>query len=270
MSEPVHRTILLADIEKSGQGDDVVQQVRRDQMYETVQSALEAAGVRPADTRLEDRGDGVMALIQPHVPKTALLRALLTQLPPRLYDYNRLAAHSARVRLRMVLAAGEVTLHTVPGGVEGAVGWDLNQAYRLLDCDPLRRALAQREEGEDVALCVSDAVYQGVVRHEHHGIRRDAFRPFTAEGKEGQLRGWLYEPGRAGQDVSGGNTEAGAEPERRAPRPAHPSGGNPGPRPAHGGAYVAGDQYGVAGGTVNGDVVFGEVLGDGRRRGARP
>jgi hypothetical protein len=273
MSEPLHQTILLADIEGSGKSDDLVRRVKRHHMYEAIQYALDAAEVQRTDQRLEDRGDGVLALVSSTVPKAALLRALLTEVPARLHGYNRLAAESARVRLRVVLAAGEVALDEIPGALGGVVGWDLDQAFRLLDGEPLRRALRHRRktggEGEDVVICVSEAVYRGVVRHDHHGIRRDAFHVVTVAGKEGPIRGWLYgepapedTPGEApaGRDGSAGGADAA---DRAAAGVAFHGGA-----PSFGGGFVAGDQHGVSGGRVDGDVVMGnKIVGNGNGNG---
>ncbi|MDT0342012.1 nucleotidyl cyclase domain-containing protein [Streptomyces litchfieldiae] len=263
MTEPLHQTILLADIEGSGRSDDVVRRVKRHHMYEVVQCTLDAAGVSRTDQRLEDRGDGVLALVSAAVPKAALLRAMLTEIPARLHDYNRIAADSSRVRLRTVLAAGEVALDEIPGALGGVIGWDLDQAFRLLDSEPLRAELRRRRDsggtGEDAVICVSEAVFGGVVRHDHHGIRRAAFHPFTVEGKEGPVRGWLYgEPTRerepAGNEEHGGH----AGPASR------PGGARPPAGAVFNGPYVAGNQYGVSGGQVGGDVVMGnKIVGDG-------
>lgn len=280
MPEPVHQNILLADIEGSGHGDDVVRRVRRHHMYEVVQYALEAADVPHSEQRLEDRGDGVMALVTATVPKAALLRAVLTEIPARLHSYNRIAVDSARVRLRVVLAAGEVALDEVPGALGGVVGWDLDQAFRLLDGEPLRKALRQRRnaggEGEDVVICVSEAVYQGVVRHEHRGIRRDAFHPVTVAGKEGPVRGWLY-----GQPPPGDAPEA-ARPAGEKPPEGRGTPGGPGQPDAtasgatvasqggalsFGGRLVMGNQIGVTGGHVSGDVVMGDKTVEGSEDG---
>jgi hypothetical protein len=272
MSEPLHQTILLTDIEGSGQSDDLVRRVRRHHMYEAVQYALEAAEVRRTDQRLEDRGDGVMVLVSATVPKAALLRAVLSEIPARLHGYNRVAAASAQVRLRVVLAAGEVALDEIPGALGGVVGWDLDQAFRLLDGEPLRQALRHGSDADgmrrDAAVCVSEAVYRGVVRHDHHGIRRDAFHPVTVAGKEGPVHGWLYgvpapdgtprgRPARdAREERSVGDETTHEAPSRRSAGGIAFHGGSP----SFGGSLVAGDQHGVSGGTVVGDVVMGSKI----------
>jgi hypothetical protein len=259
MPDPIHHTILLADIAGFGGRDDVVQTVMRRQLYDVILQTLEAAGVQRTELRLEDRGDAVLVLVSPTVAKAALLRAALAEIPARLHDYNRLAASSARVRLRVVLAAGEVALHRIPDAVEGAVGHDLNQAFRLLDAEPLRQAL--RDSGADVLLCVSDGVYQGVARHSPTGVRGEQFHRVTVEGKEGPLTAWLHSA-TAG---SAAGSSAGAEPGTAgaavsADAASGPAGAGPGGGGGVGfaGGQVLGDQYGMAGGTVGGDFVMGD------------
>lgn len=250
--EPVHRSILLADIAGSGQSDDVVRRVRRRHMYEAVEHALESAGVQRTDQRLEDRGDGVMALVSPTVSKVRLLRAVLAEIPARLHGYNRVAADSARVRLRVVLAAGEVALDERPDTLGGAVGWDLDQAFRLLDGEPLRAALRQRE---DAVICVSEAVYQGVVRHDHHGIRHDAFHEVTVAGKEGPVRGWVYgELAPQGRGRPPGARPAPSTEPQPEPQPGPP------PGVSFGSVYITGNQRGVVGNNIQGNITLGNVL----------
>ncbi|NYI05849.1 adenylate/guanylate cyclase domain-containing protein [Allostreptomyces psammosilenae] len=219
MTEPVGRTILLMDVEGSGGRDDVEQAVIRRMLYSVLADTLEAAGVEPTERRVEDRGDGVMVLISPTVPKPHLIRALLTETPARLHAGNRVAGPGTQVRLRIVLATGEVALDE-----HGAVGADLVAAFRLLDSDALRAAL--RRSAEPSALCVSDAVHHGVVRHGHLGIRPEHFHRFRTPTKEGAADAWLYDPTRtaAGPTRPADGAPAGAEPTPGRPdQPAAPA-----------------------------------------------
>jgi hypothetical protein len=190
MPDPINRTILLLDIEGFGKHDDVQQTFMRRVLYDVVRATLEAAGVEPTAQRLEDRGDSVIALVNPEIPKVRLLRALLTETPALLHGYNRVAASSTQVRLRIVLASGEVALHEIPGALGGLVGSDLNQACRVLDSQLLRDALRTRP-GESV-LCVSESVYRGTVSHGYPGIRPEEFHRIVVPGKEGPVPAWLH------------------------------------------------------------------------------
>ncbi|MEU3093367.1 hypothetical protein ABZ690_00675 [Streptomyces sp. NPDC006967] len=304
MTDPVSRTILLLDIERFSDRDDVEQAYLRRILYDVTDRALEAAGIDETLRMRADRGDSVMELIDANAPVTALLRALLTEVPAQLRAVNRMASRSAQIRLRGVVASGYVAVDRH----DGWVGSDLNHACRLLDAALLRAAL--RERDDDFALCVSDALYTGVVRHDHPGVPAAGFHRVTVDSKNGPLTAWLHghvpevsgtrggehgdDPGDRGEDhgdrgageVPGGSGDRPAPAAAAAPaspedgphqsRPA-PDGhrGAPAPGPvlgisggtvSFGGGYVAGDQHGVSGGQVTGDVVMGGKT----ERGERP
>ncbi|MFJ9632100.1 hypothetical protein ACIRU8_30825 [Streptomyces sp. NPDC101175] len=188
MSDPVSRTILLLDIERYSDRDDVEQSYLRRMLYDITDRTLESAGIDETRRLRADRGDSVMELIDASAPVTALLRALLIEVPVRLKAVNRMASRSAQIRLRGVLATGYVAVDQH----DGWVGSDLNHACRLLDADVLRAAL--RERTADFALCVSDALYAGVVRHDHLGIPAVDFHRVTVASKNGPLEAWLHGP----------------------------------------------------------------------------
>ncbi|WP_392963998.1 hypothetical protein [Streptomyces sp. LN245] len=208
MTDPVSRTILLLDIERYSDRDDVEQAYLRRMLYDITDRALESAGI---DERLRlraDRGDSVMELIDANASVTALLRALLTEVPHQLRAVNRMASSSAQIRLRGVVATGYIAVDEH----DGWVGSDLNHACRLLDAGLLRAAL--RERPDDFALCVSESVHTGIVRHDHPGIPAQGFHAVTVDSKNGPLRAWLHGPVPHGAHGPG---ESG-EPRRRTAR----------------------------------------------------
>ncbi|MEU6222753.1 hypothetical protein [Streptomyces sp. NPDC047042] len=294
MTDPLSRTILLLDIERFSDRDDVEQAYLRRMLYDITDRALESAGIDETRRLRADRGDSVMELIDANAPVTALLRALLVDVPAQLKVVNRMASSSAQIRLRGVVATGYVAVDEH----DGWVGTDLNDACRLLDAQLLRAAL--RERPDDLALIVSDALYTGVVRHDHPGIPAGEFHPVGVDTKNGPMRAWLHGPppsghqaapaGTADQDhrdtgageAPGGSGDRPAPQTRQTPRTPHApdaaessrvpaQGTSPAPesRPAPGavfnfngavnvgGSVVAGDQHGVSGGQVTGDVNMG-------------
>ncbi|GGW56531.1 hypothetical protein [Streptomyces griseoloalbus] len=290
MREPVNRTILLLDIERFSRRDDVVQAVLRRTLNKIVDETLEAAGVEATQQYREDRGDGLIVLLSGDVAKTVLLRTLVTTTPELLHEHNLLASDSAQMRLRIVLAVGEVAHDPHAGTTGGLVGHDLNQACRLLDADVLRSALAERQD-EHCVLAVSAPVYEGVVRHGHRGVRPDLFRQADVTVKDGTLPAWIHQGASSGRTPTARITAPAPEPdspparssapaqaaeaaEAHPPAPAAGRTAAPAPAPApqersagavfhfHGapvihGSLVGGDQQGVSGGQVTGDVVLG-------------
>lgn len=265
-TEPVSRTILLFDIERFSDRDDVEQAYLRRMLYAIADRTLEAAGIDETQRMRADRGDSVMELIDAGASVAGLLRALLTEVPAQLRAVNRLASRSAQIRLRGVVATGFVAVDPL----DGWVGSDLNHACRLLDAQVLRDALGERPD--DFALCVSESVHSGIVRHDHPGVPRDAFHTVTAGSKNGPLRAWLHGPVPARSGT--GDDGHGERGEGESPAPGgpgeHPAPGSPSPqRPesgpvvhfqgaaSFGGSQVFGDHHGVSGGQVTGDVHLG-------------
>ncbi|MGW5738975.1 MULTISPECIES: hypothetical protein [Streptomyces] len=242
MTATVNRTILLFDIEQFGKRDDVEQAFLRRLLYDVADQTLMAAGIDKTARLRADRGDSVMELIDANVPVSVLLKSLLAETPALLRNKNRVASNSAQMRLRIVLSTGHVAVDEL----DGWVGSDLNHACRLLDAAPLREALRQRQE--DSVLCVSDGVYQGVVRHGPLGVRPEQFRRITVDAKEGPTVAWVH--GEVGS---------------AAPRPADE--GTVPQEPAtgaqHNTTYVGRDQYG-GNAHVQGDVHYRFGGGDGR------
>ncbi|MCX5060779.1 MULTISPECIES: hypothetical protein [unclassified Streptomyces] len=273
MNNPVSRTILLLDIERYSDRDDVEQAYLRRMLYDITDRTLAAAGIDETLRLRADRGDSVMELIDASAPVTALLRSLLTQVPAQLRAVNRMASSSAQIRLRGVVATGWVAVDEH----DGWVGSDLNHACRLLDAQILRAAL--RERTDDFALCVADPLYTGVVRHDHTGIPKAEFHAVTVDSKNGPLKAWLHGPvpgGAAHEDHgdTGAGEASGGSGDRPTPRvpqqggPA-PDRGAPAPGPVFngavtiGGGTVSGDQNNVTGNQIGGDF----TIGGGNKRG---
>ncbi|WP_405614492.1 hypothetical protein [Streptomyces sp. NBC_00076] len=188
MMADAQRSILLFDAEHYSDRDDVQQAYLRRVLYEIIDHVLAAAGINEAQRRREDRGDSVMELIDASVSLTALLRALITEMPKRLLAVNRALSSGAQVRIRGVLATGHVTIDEY----DGWVGSDLNRAWRMLNAEFLRKAL--QEQTNNIALCISDSVYQGTVRHGRPLIPLESFHRVTFDSRDGQMAAWLTSP----------------------------------------------------------------------------
>ncbi|MYW33356.1 hypothetical protein [Streptomyces sp. SID2119] len=252
MSDPVNSTILLLDIERYSDRDDVEQSYLRRMLFGLTDRVLLAAGIEETLRRRADRGDSVMELIDANASLTALLRSLLAVVPAELHALNRLASSSARMRLRCVVTSGYVAVD--PDG--GWVGSDLNHACRLLDADVLRNEL--KKSSGDFALCVSEPVYSGVVRHNHLGVVAEEFHAVTVESKNGDLPARVHRPYSRAEP-----SEPMAGP-RAADRPSGPvpPGAAGFPAGTVQGGVFGGSNHGIGGGIFHGDVHIGGASGD--------
>ena len=188
---PMHRSIVVIDLEGSTTRTNLVKGALRRSMYDLLGRALEAVPI--TDNHLEkpaDRGDGVLLLIRPYddVPKTALLDRLIPALTGLVSEYNmRVTQPALRMRLRAVVHAGEVH-----GDDKGFYGEAIDIAIRLLDSAAVKRAL--REAESPLVLVVSEEIYYGIVAHGY--VDGGGYRPAVRVRVAGkQHRGWVHVPG---------------------------------------------------------------------------
>ena len=156
----VHRAIVIVDVENFGDParTNAHQLAVRDAMYKALRQSFARARISWAGCAVEDRGDGVLVLVSPEVPKSWLVTRLPARLAEMLGRHNAACPAPERIRLRMALHAGEVHQDA-----HGFAGTSVNRAFRLIEAPPSRTAL--RDSAGVVALIVSDWFYDEVVRH---------------------------------------------------------------------------------------------------------
>lgn len=187
MEFPTHRSILAFDIEGFSEPyrDDPARVGVRAGFYRVVREAFHAAGLVWADTRHDDRGDGAVVLISPLVPKVLLIDPLLVCLRATLTEYNRTAELAERIRLRCAVHAGEVS-----DDEYGMSGIDLILAFRMLDSVELRASLER--SAANLAVIVSDVIYQAVVRHGYRDIDPATYHPVPIQVKKNRIHAWIH------------------------------------------------------------------------------
>ncbi len=194
--DAVHRTIVVVDIERSNHPI----RTNRDQVAirKAMYQALTVAVRRDIWLRChnEDRGDGVLVLVPPDVPKIQLVTSLLNRLEAALERHNatmerRDAARAAatQIKLRVAVHAGEVTFDE-----HGVVGTAITHTFRMVEAPPLKAGLASSTGV--YALIVSEWFFNEVVFH-HPDARPDLYRRVNCEVKETQLSAYMRVPGQS-------------------------------------------------------------------------
>jgi tetratricopeptide (TPR) repeat protein len=185
----LHRAILCVDVE--GFGDrrrtNPDQAVVRDGLYRSLRDAFTRSGVEWDACYHEDRGDGVLVLVSPDVPKNLLVGRVPRELAAALSEHNRAHDIEARIRLRMAVHAGEVL-----SDAHGVVGAAINVAFRLLEGVELKRALAA--SAGTLAVVASEWFFDEVIRHDPASDPA-AYRQVQISVKETQTSAWIYVPG---------------------------------------------------------------------------
>jgi tetratricopeptide (TPR) repeat protein len=181
----VHRAILIVDVERFGDParTNAHQLAVRDALYQALRQSFASARISWADCVTEDRGDGVLILVPPVVPKSWLVTRLPSYLAEALACHNAAHPEEERIRLRVALHAGEV--HQDPHGFAGV---SINRAFRLVEAPASRTAL--RDSSGVIALIVSDWFYDEVVRH-HTAAGPSCFRQVHVVMKETEMTAWV-------------------------------------------------------------------------------
>jgi tetratricopeptide (TPR) repeat protein len=189
--EPVYRGIVGIDIERFARAEwtDPVRARLRGRLYRLVDDAIAHAEIAPSLTARNDIGDGLLVLVDAAISTARLLHPLATSLAGGLADDNQQVPRSERMRLRVVVHAGEALQDA-----HGHTGASLNHAARLLDAEATRAVLAGSPAAEMV-LVVSDVVHEGVMRHAYQGIDPAGWQPVRIHTKETSTRAWVHLPG---------------------------------------------------------------------------
>ncbi|WP_148086294.1 hypothetical protein [Actinocorallia herbida] len=175
-------SILMIDITGFNQGcrTDIDRLDLRDVIYRGLRAGFERAGMPWADCHVEDRGDGALVVVPPHIPTRLLLRPL-ADLAEIVHRHNLDALPGGRLTVRAALNVGPVV-----ADAQGLVGGEINGTARLLDARVLKRRLA--ESGGAVGVIVSRFVYDTAVRPLPSFC---AFYPVRFQVKETRATGWV-------------------------------------------------------------------------------
>jgi len=158
-------------------------EVRR-ALYAILAEAFDRSGISWAACHREDRGDGALIVVPPHVAPRLLIDPLPDRLRVGLRRHNRAAGAALTIRLRVACDIGPVT--SDPHGVSGSC---IIRAARLLDAPAFKKRMAASPTA-DLGLIVSSYVYDSVIRHMRGRSGPDGYERVGVEVKETRLNAW--------------------------------------------------------------------------------
>ncbi|WP_229908250.1 hypothetical protein [Amycolatopsis oliviviridis] len=181
-------SIDIAGFGQVGRSSEIFVQVRR-MLFGLLADAFEASGIAWEACLKRDTGDGMIVVVPPHFPKFRLLLPLLSQLAAELAKYNVVTEPELRIRVRVAIHAGEVTLDEY-----GVTGRPKVLLARLLDSQVLRDALADAPDGSPVVVLVSDRFHEDVQDQGGPGLDTMSYRQVLVREKETEVDAWLHVP----------------------------------------------------------------------------
>ncbi|HEY6492835.1 MAG TPA: hypothetical protein VIZ43_06140 [Trebonia sp.] len=185
--DPVPRSLVGVDIEGFGRRGDLDHLDLRKALRNVCAEAF--AQINVHEVHQEDRGDALLIVVGPDVPKPRLVSDLVRELGTALRRFNSRLLPQARMRLRVALHNGEVLFDD-----DGLAGETVVALMRLLDAQELREALAIAPD--DLAVIVSDRMHHDAVVQRHRGIDPAEFREVRVSLKEFSEPAWIRVPGR--------------------------------------------------------------------------
>lgn len=184
-----HCTIVAVDIEGFGKysRNDTNRLRIRHGLYGAMRYTFETTGVPWGSCDRADTGDGVLILVPADVPKSLFADLLPNVLADALVRHNRSHPIEEKIRLRLALHAGEINYDD-----HGATSSSITHAFRLLDADVFRCALA---ESSGVLAVISSAwFFDEVIRHSERSDAA-AYRLTGVTNKETITQAWIRLPG---------------------------------------------------------------------------
>ncbi|KQX56300.1 hypothetical protein ASE09_26925 [Streptomyces sp. Root66D1] len=225
----MHRLVVSVDIRGSGRLDQQAKIGARRAMYEILETAFDAIGVPVAQVHLEDRGDGVLAALDPAVPPVTVVGVWLEEIHQGLRAHNR--GRAEPLRLRIALHSGPVAHDG-----RGLVGRAVDLTCRLCDSEPARGVL-DADASVGLVLVVSDVLYRTVVVEGGRFVEQESYASHPVRFKETDETAWFHVPRRSRPPLPEPATRAEAPVPSPTPAAAPPPASAP---PASVGATPAG------------------------------
>jgi hypothetical protein len=187
--EPNLYTIVQMDVANSARWYGRSLERMRNDLFDLIGDVASGCDIDLESLPCDDNGDGLRLLLPIEVvgPTTAI-DTFTSGLAAGLREHRKRVRSEARIRLRMAFHVGLVTRHR--GSWTGS---SLVVPARLVNSKPLRQALKAGAD-VDLAVAVSDGMYQVVVRDHYGHIPLTCYREIRVRVKEYRNRAWLLVP----------------------------------------------------------------------------
>ncbi|MBX9392077.1 hypothetical protein K4749_00305 [Streptomyces sp. TRM72054] len=184
----IRRLIVAVDLAGYSRHDHLRQLNAQRRLMEVMQRVCQETGIDRDSCLRQPQGDGELLLLPPALDEGRVVPGLVQELSTAVREINRDLHDEARLRLRAALHQG-----IVHEGANGFVSRGVVRACRLLDSPLLREALNTLPACE-LALAVSDQLFEDVLEHGYRGLDPARFSRYRVEipDKGFAADTWLY------------------------------------------------------------------------------
>ncbi|ONH33483.1 hypothetical protein [Pseudofrankia asymbiotica] len=216
---PLPATVLALDVKGYSERSAPTHLAIRQGLRDVVAEGFRRSNIDPLATASQDTGDGVLAIIPAEVPKAIVVADLIRELGVAVSIYNRTRNAAGRLRLRAALHHGDVIIDGT-----GYAGDAPIITTRLVNAPPTRAAL-EADGGQDLALILSDSLYQDTVAQGFRGLDTVDFVQVEIRTAKFQGTAWLRAQGSHRDDPTRVPTaQQSHQPNLAAPGSAAPAG----------------------------------------------
>ncbi|MFJ1913465.1 hypothetical protein ACIOGX_16275 [Streptomyces sp. NPDC088147] len=191
MQEIITRHLCMAaDVEKYSRLDTPSQESFQADLVRVLEEAAVLSGLDRTTWERQPQGDQEFAVLPLETPEPVVLGGFVRNLATRLGERNANLAKGQRMRLRLAIDFG--VARTAALGYSGPAPISV---ARYLNAPQLKRVLGALES-TDLALIVSDQLYQDVVRLRGEGQSLDPGRYTRVHIREKEFSGygWIHVP----------------------------------------------------------------------------
>jgi hypothetical protein len=197
MGEVCRRLCLAADARGYGQGNDLQQISVQRYLIEVLSDAAESVGLDRLTWHRQQGGDSEFAVLPAGTSEKIVVDPFIRELNACLARHNSMLREDLRLRLRLAVHFGRVVPadngHAGPAPVELARILDSAELHAVLDDQP----------AANLAVALSDRVFEDTVQPGHTTHRPEDFRRVTIAKKKFTGVAWLWSPGVAAANRPG-------------------------------------------------------------------
>ncbi|MGW2346043.1 hypothetical protein [Streptomyces sp. NPDC001661] len=206
--EAQYRLNISLDVQGSSRIPEAERPALRATLHGLARGAFEQARIAPDQYRADDRGDGLLALLDPSVSPTRVLGEWLE------YLHQDLRAANRGRREDILLRAG-ITIGPVAVDAHGWSGRAVDLACRIGNSGTAKSVLGAAT-GRTLLVAVSDGLYQDAVVRGGRWVEPERYRRYSVPLQEGVQTVWMQVAGLDGPPPAAADAADGSP---RAPEP---------------------------------------------------